>query len=145
MLKLIFKKFGLPRPLNRPISFILLYLLVTTTHSAENPDLKLKTEDGLVVHIHSQSRPIQINQIHSWHVEIKDADSLPVTNASVSIQGGMPEHDHGLPTQPRITEEIEPGTYLLQGMRFHMPGKWRITISIITESSQTIENLEFLL
>ena len=145
MLKLIFKKFGLPRPLNRPISFILLYLLVTTTHSAENPDLKLETEDGLVVHIHSQSRPIQINQIHSWHVEIKDADSLPVTNASVSIQGGMPEHDHGLPTQPRITEEIEPGTYLLQGMRFHMPGKWRITISIITESSQTIENLEFLL
>ena len=145
MLKLIFKKFGSPRPLNRPISFILLYLLVTTTHSAENPDLKLKTEDGLVVHIHSQSRPIQINQIHSWHVEIKDADSLPVTNASVSIQGGMPEHDHGLPTQPRITEEIEPGTYLLQGMRFHMPGKWRITISIITESSQTIENLEFLL
>ena len=142
---MIFKKFGSPRPLNRPISFILLYLLVTTTHSAENPDLKLKTEDGLVVHIHSQSRPIQINQIHSWHVEIKDADSLPVTNASVSIQGGMPEHDHGLPTQPRITEEIEPGTYLLQGMRFHMPGKWRITISIITESSQTIENLEFLL
>ena len=142
---MIFKKFGSPRPLNRPISFILLYLLVTTTHSAENPDLKLETEDGLVVHIHSQSRPIQINQIHSWHVEIKDADSLPVTNASVSIQGGMPEHDHGLPTQPRITEEIEPGTYLLQGMRFHMPGKWRITISIITESSQTIENLEFLL
>lgn len=145
MLKLIFKKFGLPRPLNRPISFILLYLLVTTTHSAENPDLKLETEGGLVVHIHSQSSPIQINQIHSWYVEIKDADSLPVTNASVSIQGGMPEHDHGLPTQPRITEEIEPGTYLLQGMRFHMPGKWRITISIKTESSQTIENLEFLL
>jgi hypothetical protein len=131
--------------LNRPISLIFFYLLVTTTHSAENPDLTLETKDGLAIHIHSQVSPIQINQMHSWHVEIKSADSLPVTNASVSIQGGMPEHDHGLPTQPRVIEEIKPGTYLLQGVRFHMPGKWRITISVETESKQTIENLEFIL
>jgi hypothetical protein len=55
----------------------------------------------------------------------------------------MPEHDHGLPTQPRVTEEINPGTYLLEGVRFHMPGKWSMVISIETEENLSTVSLDF--
>jgi len=129
--------------LNRPISFILLYLLVTTTASAKEPDLSIETSEGLRILIHSQLSPLQINRIHSWHVEIVDGANKPVTDAVVSVSGGMPEHDHGLPTQPRVTEEIKPGTYLLQGVRFHMPGKWKMIISIETEANLSTVNLDF--
>ena len=129
--------------MNRPISFILLYLLVTTTANAQQPDLRIETSEGLRILIHSQLSPLQINRIHSWHVEIVDGATKPVTDAVVSVSGGMPEHDHGLPTQPRVTEEIKPGTYLLQGVRFHMPGKWKMIISIETEANLSTVNLDF--
>ena len=129
--------------MNRPVSFILLYLLVMTTADAKEPDLSIETSDGLRILIRSQLSPLQINRIHSWHVEILDDKSVPVSGAEVLVSGGMPEHDHGLPTRPVVTEEIDPGTYLLQGIRFHMPGKWRMIISIETEENLSTVNLDF--
>jgi hypothetical protein len=34
----------------------------------------------------------------------------------------MPQHGHGLPTQPQVTRELGDGRYLLEGMKFSMPG-----------------------
>jgi len=59
-----------------------------------------------------------------------------VSGATLDIVGGMPEHNHGMPTQPQITEELAPGRYLLEGVRFHMPGLWRLTASISTEKTR---------
>jgi len=42
----------------------------------------------------------------------------------------MPAHDHGLPTRPRVTEELGDGDYRLDGVRFHMSGYWEMVISI---------------
>ena len=92
------------------------------------PDLMGTSGDGYSVKIFSQLSPLEINRIHSWHIEITDADGKPVSNAQITVGGGMPDHDHGLPTQPQVTEEVRAGTYLLEGMRFHMPGKWQIVI-----------------
>lgn len=116
---------------------------MTTSANAQQPDLRIETSEGLRILIHSQLSPLQINRIHSWHVKIVDAHSKPVTNARVAVTGGMPEHDHGLPTQPRVTEEINPGTYLLEGVRFHMPGKWSMVISIETEENLSTVSLDF--
>ena len=74
--------------------------------------------------------------MHSWQIRVIDSESKPVTMASVSIEGGMPEHDHGLPTRPKVTSEISPGTYLLQVVRFHMPGRWEIKFTISREDQQ---------
>jgi hypothetical protein len=71
-----------------------------------------------------------INQMHSWTVRVKDADGSPVTGASLAVGGGMPQHGHGLPTKPRVTREIESGTYLVEGMKFSMPGWWNIKFDI---------------
>jgi hypothetical protein len=42
----------------------------------------------------------------------------------------MPQHGHGLPTRPRITRELEDGTYLLEGMKFSMTGWWEVKLDI---------------
>jgi hypothetical protein len=42
----------------------------------------------------------------------------------------MPQHGHGLPTQPRVTRELGDGTYQLDGMKFSMTGWWEIKLAI---------------
>ena len=78
----------------------------------------------------SQLEPIVINRIHSWLLHVETADGIPVTDAAITVQGGMPAHDHGLPTSPRMTKSAGAGDYLIEGMRFHMNGDWEIVVSI---------------
>jgi len=78
----------------------------------------------------SELEPIVINRMHSWTLRISDADDAPVTGATITVSGGMPAHNHGLPSAARVTREIEPGTYLLEGLRFHMRGQWQLEFTI---------------
>jgi len=71
-----------------------------------------------------------INQMHSWTVKLATADGAPVRDARFHVGGGMPQHGHGMPTQPRVTRELEGGTYLLEGMKFSMTGWWQIELDI---------------
>jgi hypothetical protein len=71
-----------------------------------------------------------INQLHSWRVRLATPDGAAVRNATFKVDGGMPQHGHGLPTQPRVTREIEPGIYSLDGMKFSMTGWWEIKLAI---------------
>lgn len=84
------------------------------------------------------SGPPTINRIHSWIVHIESAEGMPVENAEITVTGGMPEHDHGLPTVPRVTRELGGGDYVLDGMRFHMRGRWEIELTISTEQGSTV-------
>ena len=82
----------------------------------------------------SKLNPIEINNLHAWKIFIKTKDGKDVPNAEVSVIGGMPEHNHGLPTQPQITKSFGDGCYLLEGMKFHMLGKWTVTITIMNKN-----------
>ncbi len=90
--------------------------------------------DDLIVTYTTPDGDPTINQMHSWILHIENEDGLEIEGAIVEVSGGMPEHDHGLPTKPRVTEELGGGDYKLQGMRFHMAGYWEIEVSIITDS-----------
>ncbi len=83
-----------------------------------------------VVSYQSGLEPIQINKLHAWLIHIENAAGELVVGATVEATGGMPVHDHGLPTRPRVTAELGGGDYQLDGMRFHMAGQWEITLSI---------------
>lgn len=76
--------------------------------------------------------PIAINQIHTWVVHVEDADGNPVENAHVHVDGGMPQHGHGLPTAPQVTEYLGNGDYLVEGMKFNMGGWWVMTVDVET-------------
>jgi hypothetical protein len=97
---------------------------------SEEPIFNVQTSKGITVDIYSEIAPLDINRIHSWQLRLTDAQGSPVSNAQIELIGGMPEHDHGMPTQPQITAETETGSYLLEGMRFHMPGKWLLDIKL---------------
>lgn len=116
----------------------------STGNSTENsPDLSGSTVQGLKIEIYSGLSPLLINQIHSWHIRILDSDHLPVSVEELNVTGGMPEHDHGLPTQPRITVRLENGDYLLEGVRFHMPGKWQLVVTMKKNGEDDQAVIEF--
>jgi hypothetical protein len=96
----------------------------------------LSFADGLIVTYTTTEGDIVINRMHSWILHIEDEDGLEIEGAMVDVDGGMPEHDHGLPTKPRVIEELGGGDYRLEGMRFHMSGYWEIVVSITTDAGR---------
>ena len=82
-----------------------------------------------------------INQMHSWQVRVNNAaDGAPVSQAVIAFEGGMPQHGHGFPTRPRVTRELSPGVYALEGMKFSMTGWWDMRLAIRAgDSADTAE------
>ena len=91
-----------------------------------------------IVSYESALQPIGINRIHNWQLHIANAGGDPVTSADVEVVGGMPLHNHGLPTRPLVTEELGEGNYRLEGMRFHMAGDWELTITIVADGKTDV-------
>ncbi len=77
---------------------------------------------------------IEINQFLEWVVTIKTADGQAVSPARVSVEGGMPMHGHGLPSQPQVSEYLGDGKYLLKGLMFSMHGRWTVELLIQSKS-----------
>ncbi len=78
-------------------------------------------------HIEPLTKPhplVPLNDIHEWRLLLSDAQGRPVSGADILIDGHMPGHVHGLPTQPRVTTEVAPGEYLVEGVKFQMTGWW---------------------
>lgn len=105
-------------------------MLVLEAHAQQGEDQSWVSKNELfTVRVESELNPIVINQIHSWTLQVQDAKGQPVTGAGLSVVGGMPEHNHGLATAPVIEPSGE-GSYLLQGLRFHMMGRWELELTI---------------
>lgn len=95
------------------------------------------TEQGLYnVTFVSAIDPIAINQIHSWTLHIETTGGEPVEDAAVTVDGGMPQHGHGLPTRPQVTQNLGGGDYLVEGLKFQMGGWWEVRY-VITADGQT--------
>ena len=105
-------------------------MLTLTLASADESLSRWSHSEYFLVSYESDLQPIVINRMHRWILSVTDRDGEPVTGAILTVAGGMPAHDHGLPTSPRVTRELQPGRYLLEGLRFHMNGEWHIEIAI---------------
>ena len=115
-------------------SVLILCCLLT---SAVADDGDWVSQRGLfVVRYTSELEPIQINTLHAWQLHLENAAGDAVLGAVIEVSGGMPVHNHGLPTQPRVTTELGGGDYRLDGLRFHMAGPWEITL-IVTAGGST--------
>ncbi len=89
------------------------------------------TEHGLYIGtLEPATSPVPVGTIQSWTVAVTTPDGKPVEHAALSIDGGMPQHGHGLPTEPQVTEELGGGRYRVEGMKFNMPGWWTITLEV---------------
>ena len=69
-------------------------------------------------------------KLQKWTLHLDGVSGAPVSDARVSIDGGMPQHGHGLPTKPRVTRELGNGDYLVEGMKFNMGGWWVVKFRV---------------
>jgi hypothetical protein len=83
-----------------------------------------------LVSIHDTERWTRLNRIHNWTVTVQTADGKPIENAEIALDGGMPAHNHGFPTKPKVTKHIGNGTYLIEGVKFNMTGWWEFVFRI---------------
>lgn len=91
---------------------------------------RLSSEQGLFRVSYTPESDVRINQIGSWVLQVETADGRPVENAQILVAGDMPQHGHGLPTQPQVTEYLGQGKYRVEGLKFHMPGFWIVEFNI---------------
>jgi len=76
------------------------------------------------------ARPLRPRQMQTVRITIRDVDGRAIDEAQISIDGGMPQHGHGLPTRPRVTRYLGDGAYEIDGVRFNMGGWWEFTVAI---------------
>ncbi len=87
-----------------------------------------------VVAIAPENEPIKLGELHSWIVTLTTPDGAAVEDASFEVGGGMPDHNHGLPTSPKVTENLGGGRYRLEGVKFSMTGWWELSFDISSAS-----------
>lgn len=121
-------------------------LVLTAGCASPPPDLDLSLQHPsangrFIVALQPPPKPAAINQLHSWQIRLTTADGAPVQGARIAIDGGMPQHGHGLPTRPQVTQQLADGSYLLEGMKFSMGGWWEIKLNI--EAAQGSDKVTF--
>lgn len=93
------------------------------------------TDNGLFrVSYASTQAMVPVNKIHQWTLHVETAEGQPVENATIAVDGDMPEHGHGLPTRPQVTEYLGNGDYLVEGIKFQMGGLWVMDFTITSDS-----------
>lgn len=123
-------------------NILLIGLFPALAAELRTPVLTGKTAEGTRIEIYSDLNPLVINRMHSWQVRILDAQGAHLP-AQLNLSGGMPGHDHGMPTAPQITGQLENGDYLLEGMRFHMPGAWQLLIELNVDGASQTAVIDF--
>lgn len=96
-------------------------------------DLSLdKMSNGGLYHatLTPEAMPVTTGRMHSWTVTLETAAGKPVKTAEISVSGGMPQHGHGLPTKPMVTQNFGDGSYLIEGVKFNMRGWWTFSLGV---------------
>ena len=97
------------------------------------------TEQGLYdVAIAPVAGPVEQGPLHAWIATVTAPDGEPVTDATLSVDGGMPQHGHGLPTAPQASAHLGEGRYRIEGVRFNMGGWWVLKIAVSTPAGDDV-------
>jgi len=91
-----------------------------------------RISDNDLFHVSYVSSPevVPVNQMHQWTLHVETVDGQPVEDATINVDGDMPQHGHGLPTRPQVTKNLGNGDYLVEGMKFQMGGWWVMDFTI---------------
>jgi hypothetical protein len=83
-----------------------------------------------------------LNEFVSIGAKVFGRDDQLIDGAVVTVNGGMPSHGHGLPTSPEAAETCG-GSYLIEGLKFTMPGHWVIILDIVAQDGPDRVKVEF--
>jgi hypothetical protein len=76
-----------------------------------------------------------------WTVEVTDPAGLPVPAITVQTVPFMPDHGHGTPIVPVVTDQGD-GVYLIDPVNLFMPGFWEIELTA-TDDDQDLDTVTF--
>jgi len=85
--------------------------------------------------IRPQGDTIPQGRLHRWTLQLETAAGAPVERATITVDGGMPQHGHGLPTKPRVTRHLGNGEHAVEGMKFNMGGWWVVKFRVAAEGT----------
>ena len=107
--------------------------------------IKTQTSESGLFTVSAISRldPVVINVTHAWTIHIETPEGIPISDAEILVDGGMPDHAHSFPTAPQVTENLGEGDYLLEGVRFNMAGVWEMTLEITSGGKSDTVSFEF--
>lgn len=107
-----------------------------TTSTTPAWELTQATENGLFkVNLMCRHMP-SVGPFQDCQIELQDRQGQAITEAKISIEGGMPIHGHGLPTAPVVSPLDGQGHYRIDGLQYNMPGPWLLGFLIKTTAGQ---------
>ena len=74
-------------------------------------------------------------KLQRWTLHLETANGAPVDVCTITVDGGMPQHGHGLPTKPRVTRPLGNGDHLVEGMKFNMGGWWVVKFRVASATA----------
>lgn len=101
------------------------------------PDLSRDkpTANGLFwVAIEPEAGEFRQGELHAWIATVKTAQGQALEGADIKVDGGMPAHNHGLPTSPQVTAYLGDGRYRIEGVKFSMGGAWEFRLAVTAEA-----------
>ncbi|HRJ58912.1 MAG TPA: FixH family protein [Anaerolineales bacterium] len=113
----------------------------TSANDLNTETTRMTNNGAFIVSFKSELDPITIGSMHSWVLHVETADGEPVEGATILVDGGMPDHGHGLPTSPQVTQDMGNGDYLVEGLRFQMGGWWEVKFNISADGVE--DNVTF--
>ena len=112
------------------VTALLIVGLVSTAFAADFP-LRGVTEAGRYrVELMPENGHAPIAEIHSWSVRLTTRDGEAFVPLRLGLSGRMPGHGHGMQTEPRVTRQREDGAFVVEGMKFHMGGEWKLIVGV---------------
>lgn len=131
---------NLLRPARRLLTALVLLSSFANAHPVTSPKDKpapaefgvgpRKSEHGLYTATLQPTEPLRARRLQTISILIQESSGQPAAGATIVVDGGMPEHGHGLPTQPRADHVLTPGVYTIDGLRFSMGGWWELSFKI---------------
>ena len=102
----------------------------TSNANNESEAIRERASDLGLYHVAYETTPAApgISEDFTMVVRVFTDDSMTTPAEAVTdleIAASMPDHGHGMNTRPVVTP-AEPGVFLVEGMNFHMPGRWLI-------------------
>ena len=106
---------------------------------ADTPSPDIQTVKASTHHLYRASvrpdvTPIPVRRLQRWTLHLETIDGRSVDTATVTMDGGMPQHGHGLPTSPRVTRALGNGDHLVEGVKFNMGGWWVVRFAIASSA-----------
>jgi hypothetical protein len=117
--------------------------LLLTVALLATPSTTVTSKHGLYrVTVSPRPATSPVGVLHTWRLTLRTPKGVLVTKARIAVDGDMPEHGHGLPTQPRV-RELGNGRYVVQGMKFQMGGFWYVQFKINARRGRDVARVEF--